>query len=53
MTEIQNIRLEDLPEGVTELNDDELDLVVGSMQPSSGYVCTATQAGASEDCWTD
>lgn len=53
MTGIQNISVEDLTGDVTELTGEELDMVVGGMRPGSGYVCTATQAGSSEDCWND
>ncbi|MEU6551326.1 hypothetical protein ABZ915_13740 [Streptomyces sp. NPDC046915] len=57
MAESQNIRLDDLTEGVTELTGEELELVVGGMPMTgglgTGYLCTATQAGSSEDCWND
>jgi hypothetical protein len=32
------------------LDDVDLDVVVGGMR-STGYLCTATSGGVSEDCW--
>jgi hypothetical protein len=36
-----------------ELKFEDLNLVVGGTRVPTGYVCTATPGGVSEDCWRE